>query len=251
MAEPGHLSSSGERRPLSLLSYNIHRCVGMDGRPDAERVAGVIRELRPDLVALQEVARSYGGDWHADQLGFLAAATGMQAIGGPTMQRADGDYGNALLVRGDVREVRRLDLSFPGREPRGALDVEIRFGGAELRVVVTHLGLRPGERRYQVRRLVEAFALSSVRPLLLLGDLNEWLPWGRPARWLHRYFGRLPAPRTFPAPIPLFALDRILVTPREALLDLQAVASRQARRASDHRPLRAVVAVGGAAAGAP
>jgi endonuclease/exonuclease/phosphatase family metal-dependent hydrolase len=76
---------------------------------------------------------------------------------------------------------------------------------------------------------------------MLLGDLNEWLPLGRPLRWLHAYFGRPPAVRSFPALLPLMALDRIWVRPRRHLLSVQAHRSPASRVASDHLPVTAEI----------
>ena len=224
---------------LIVASYNIHQCIGGDGLRDVQRVADVIRELKADVVALQEVHVQLGDDREAMQLDTLARLTGLKVFSGPTIHRVDGHYGNAMLVRRAVKQVRRYDLSY-GRscEPRGALDVELAAGP---RIIATHLGLRPGERRFQVRRLLEIIESSPRHPLILLGDLNEWLPWGRPARWLHGGFAKAPARRTCPARFPLFPLDRILVRPAAALGELQAWRSDLARVASDHLPLRAEI----------
>src|SRR6202165_2432600 len=40
---------------LRVLTYNIHHGEGTDGRFDVPRLAEVIKSVRPDLVALQEV----------------------------------------------------------------------------------------------------------------------------------------------------------------------------------------------------
>ncbi len=153
--------------------------------------------------------------------------------------RDDGHYGNAVLTRLPLRDVGRIDLSVPGSEPRGALDLRIDAGDAAPRIVATHLGLRPGERRTQMRRLLALIGDRSALPLVLMGDLNEWFLWGRPLRWLRRHFGRSPQPATFPACCPVFALDRIWVEPRGRLREVRVHASPLARRASDHLPLRA------------
>ena len=76
-----------------------------------------------------------------------------------------------------------------------------------------------------------------------MGDLNEWFLWGRPLRWLHRHFENTPAPATFPSRLPVLALDRIWVKPRHLLRQLTVHTSRLARRASDHLPLVAEIAV--------
>jgi endonuclease/exonuclease/phosphatase family metal-dependent hydrolase len=229
---------------FSVASYNIHQCVGLDRRRDAARIAAVIRDLDCDAIGLQEVDSRAGPHADSKQLAYLARATGMQAIEGPTILRHDGDYGNALLTRCPVRAIRRHDLSFSGREPRGALDVDLDVDGHRVRVIVTHLGLRPAERRFQVKLLLKLLHPVEAGELVVaLGDINEWLPIGRPLRWLHGLLGSPPTQRTFPTWCPLLALDRVWVRPRSALVDVRAHLRAPARFASDHYPLRAVIAL--------
>jgi endonuclease/exonuclease/phosphatase family metal-dependent hydrolase len=225
---------------VTLASYNIHGGVGSDGRFDPLRTLQVLQTLGADVIALQEVVFRHSTG--RETLAFLAEETGMHAVAGPTLLRHDAHYGNALLSRWPVLAEHRLDLSFPGREPRGAIGATIACGGVKrLQIVTTHLGLRPAERRYQVQRLLELFDAERAVPAVLLGDLNEWLLWGRPLRRLHAYFKETPAPATFPARFPLFALDRVWVRPRRALVHLAANVSELARRASDHLPVTAIV----------
>lgn len=135
-------------KQLCLATYNIHRAVGRDGRFDPARIQRVIAEIDADVVALQEVESHHGG---FDMLAYLATQTSLTPVAGPTLAHATGEYGNAVLTRASLLDVQRLDLSVPHREPRGALDVLLDWGGAPLRVVATHLGLRPAERRHQIR----------------------------------------------------------------------------------------------------
>jgi endonuclease/exonuclease/phosphatase family metal-dependent hydrolase len=228
---------------FTAASYNIHRCVGLDGRQDPRRVARVVREMDADIVGLQEVdARSGTEDSGFRQMVRLALESGLNVIPGPTILREDGHFGNLLLTGRRVREIRRLDLSIPGREPRGAIDADLDIGGGPVRVIVTHLGLRHGERRAQVRRLLDVLTEEPERLTLVMGDINEWLPGSRPLRWLHGRLGRTPGPRTFPAFFPLLSLDRIWVWPRRALVSVRAHDSPEARKASDHLPLLAEIA---------
>ncbi len=220
---------------LALATYNVHGCTGGDARYDPERTLQVLRELDADVLALQELRWNPADALHV--LTEFGERLGYVTLAGPTLMRPDGHFGNALLTRLPVREVGRIDLSVPGREPRGALDVRLAAGETILRVVATHLGLRPDERRTQMRRLLSL--MGGGAPLVLMGDLNEWFLWGRPLRWLRRHFGRMPAPATFPARWPLLALDRIWVEPRSTLESIQAHDSALARIASDHLPLRA------------
>ena len=220
---------------IKLVTWNLNRCIGRDGVMSPERCAAVLNEIDADIVALQDVESRPG---HAlDALAYLARETNSHAIPGTTLVIEDPHYGNALLPRLPVGEVRRHDLSMDRREPRAALDVDIELERWRLQLVATHLGLRPAERRMQVQRLLPLFDNERREAVVLVGDLNEWFLWGRPLRMLHRIFPDTPHRRTWPARTPLFALDRIWVHPRELLHQLVAHRSAMARIASDHLPL--------------
>jgi endonuclease/exonuclease/phosphatase family metal-dependent hydrolase len=221
---------------LSLATYNIHSCVGIDGRYDPDRILGVLDELNADVLALQEVdSREHKG---LKLLECLAGATGLEPIPGPTLLRHTGHYGNAMLSRLPVRDIRRLDLTVDRREPRGAIDVDLDCGSVPLQVIATHLGLKPAERRSQVKQLLSRFG---TKHCVLMGDINEWLLWGRPLRWLQAMFGKSPALRTFPAAFPVLALDRIWVRPPNTVTGLSVHRSPLARVASDHLPVKAQI----------
>lgn len=223
---------------VRCASWNIHRCVGRDGRRDPARTLGVLQGLRADVVALQEVESAHGDGL----LEEMAAATGMQALHGPTMAAQGGRYGNALLTRLAVTGLRRVDLSVAPYEPRGALVATLAGPDGPLEVVATHLGLRPRERREQVRRLLRALpAGGDARPGVMMGDFNEWFLWGRPLRWLQGRYARTRAIPTFPSLWPVFSLDRIWVRPGHCLHRLEVVDDPGARTASDHLPVRAVL----------
>jgi endonuclease/exonuclease/phosphatase family metal-dependent hydrolase len=226
---------------LVVGSYNIHGCVGGDGRHDPDRVAAVIRELDADVLALQEVDSREGVENGIDQFRYLSGAIGLPAIPGPTLRDHRGHYGNALVTRLPMEWIAHVDLSVPGREPRAALDVGLHTGDAPLRVIATHLGLGWRERREQVRRLV-AHLGDDPGPVLLLGDLNEWIP--RSAlRMLGAHLGRGHGVRSFPARRPLFALDRIFAHGGARVEALRAHASPLAQKASDHLPVVAEVEI--------
>ncbi len=229
-------------RGLTVATYNIHGCVGTDGRHDPDRTAEVIRGLAADVVALQEVDSRPRVGSTSFELARLAAATGLTAVAGPNIREARGEYGNALLVSRPVLAVRRHDLSITRCEPRGALDVEVDVEGEAVRVITTHLGLRASERRPQIARLLEIVEEAwggAGRPLVLLGDFNEWFPASRTLRMLRARLGRPAAPLTFPSRRPLLALDRVWAVPDGAVRRVEVLATPLARVASDHLPVRA------------
>jgi endonuclease/exonuclease/phosphatase family metal-dependent hydrolase len=228
---------------LTVLSYNIHECVGLDRRRDPERIARVINQSGAQIVGLQEVHSDASGAEELHQMNYLAATTGLQALPGPSVERRNGHYGNVLLTNCKILEVRKLDLSYLRREPRGAIDADLDIGGEAVRVIVTHLGLRPAERRFQVKRLLTALSERRTRIVIVLSDFNEWLPTGRSLRWLHTHLGKTALVRTFPSRFPVFALDRIWVSPSTALVELCCLRTPLARVASDHLPLKATIQV--------
>lgn len=219
-----------------MATYNIHRCFGSDGCFSPERIRTVLAELDADIIALQEVETLQDGGF--DLLEFFAGDE-YQPIAGPTMLKQNAHYGNALLSRLPVEQVFRHDLTVPDREPRGAIDARISAKNMTVRLVATHFGLSIWERRVQAQRILELMEPQSEPVEILLGDLNEWFLWGRPLRWLHQVFTETPSPATFPARLPLLALDRLWVRPNSALRQLHPICTPIARAASDHLPLRA------------
>lgn len=228
---------------VRVATFNIHQGMGGDGRRDPGRIGAVIRGLAAGVVALQEVdAAPLGPD--SFQMDYLADTTGYAAIPGTTIYGGDCDYGNVLLSAHPVTAVRHIDLTIDGWEPRGAIDADLRVAGRALRVVATHLGLRRRERAAQVRRLLSALDGPGSRPLVLLGDINEWFPWSRSLRRLREDLGPSPAPPAFPAAWPVLALDRIWARPRGALQGVRAVRTPEARSASDHLPVMGRLVLG-------
>lgn len=233
---------SAMSRRLRIATYNVHGCVGTDRRCDPQRIARVVSELDADVVALQEF--TYGNDIALDTrtAGDLGIFDGYHCALGPTLERRAQQFGNLVLTRHPIREIERLDLSVGRAEPRGALAVTIDAAGVELHVLATHLGLRLADRRHQVRRILEHVDALESKLLAVLGDFNDWLPGRSVVHALDQRLGHPPSPRSFPAFLPVLALDRIWVNPLQALVALHTHASAVARRASDHLPVVAELA---------
>lgn len=224
--------------PLTLVTYNIHGAIGTDGKFSPARIASVLSRLEADIVALQEVP--LGGERWPNVLHQLESWLPLVGVEAHTFSVGERRFGNAILTRFPVLETRRINLSLPGREPRGALDADIHCMAQRLRVIATHLGLRASERTHQIERLLEAFD-SEQMPVILMGDVNEWFVWGRGLRRLVSHFRSVPAPATFPSVWPVFALDRIWIRPRHRLLSVCVHRDAEARKASDHLPLVAQI----------
>lgn len=187
---------------LRVMTYNVHSCKGWDRRIKPERIAAVIADYKPDVVALQEVrvgrveaekasdgvtAPPVGepplpppsvvpprspSDASApvpftDQPRAIAAALGMHSVFYPLVRLAKEDYGIAILSRHPMRLVRAANLpTLPGRKPlerRGAVWVELDLGGRKVQLLDTHLGLNTEERSAQIEDLLGPSWLRSAK----------------------------------------------------------------------------------------
>ena len=230
---------------LRALTWNIHACVGSDGRHDVARVGKVVKMAAPDIAAFQEVDSRRRTTTQAAGVGevydVLRAQVGDHGHDAWSIAGKDGRYGQILASRFPMENKRVHDISVPGREPRKVMSATIQLPTAKLRVIATHLGLRRSERRCQVIALKNIICADPAIPLLLLGDFNEWF-W--PRRTQYQVFDQLGAwtrHATFPARLPLFALDRICCRPADLLA--RTWTRPQARAASDHLPVLADLAL--------
>lgn len=239
---------------LRVLTYNVHGCVGVDGRHEPSRIADAIAREEPDVAVLQELDRARRRrTGHVDQPALLALRTGMTAL----FAEAWPGYGIALLARVPTRLVCRAPLPTvrgvpPVVERRMALWVEVDVAGTTVALFGTHLGLLPHERRLQIGALLGDAWMGAVpagTPRVLLGDLNT-----HPRSPL---FGRLllaPCPgaaplrdacaeapsrpgATFPSLRPMLRLDHVLVGGGLCVTRASVPADALVRRASDHLPL--------------
>ena len=164
---------------LRVMTYNTHGCAGMDGRVSPRRIARVIREYAPDVIALQEIDLGRRRSRAEDQAELIARELGMHLVFCPAVTRGEEHYGHALLSSWPIEVVKRgrLPTASRGRErePRVALWARMHVGGMAINVVTTHLGLGREERLSQMRALVGEEWLGGMHahePSLLCGDLN-------------------------------------------------------------------------------
>ncbi len=221
---------------MKLLSWNVHGFVGGDGVYDPDRIVDVLGSLRPAIAALQEVDLR---QTDTDLVSQLRGVIGPHSVSAPAMGKGANWYGQVLLSRYPVVRHTIHDLSFLTAEPRRLIEAVLDIGGGMLRVLAAHLGLKRRERAYQFNIIRAVAATDPTIPVVLMGDLNEWLPAPRTARRVlgPGAEGTSPMIRTFPAKTPLFPLDRMMSRPGILLKAAHAV--KHVRLPSDHLPLLA------------
>lgn len=236
------------RRTLRAVTYNVHGCRGLDGRTLPHRIARVLAQCRPDVVALQELdvgrARSQG----VDQAHEIAAQLAMSHVFHPAYELREEQYGNAVLSTLPIRLVKAERLpGLPGREPRGALWVAIDAGGGrELQVVNTHLGLSAAERRAQIEVLAGAewlLTALALGPAIVCGDFNAgersyvWRRLSMLLRDVQRARADWTPRSTWFAGQPTRRIDHVFASHELDVLGVDVPRTQLCRRASDHLPL--------------
>nr|WP_096358306.1 endonuclease/exonuclease/phosphatase family protein [Variibacter gotjawalensis] len=233
--------TKAEARFVSVIrfaTWNIHGGVGRDGRFDLTRVVELLKRAAPDVVALQEVDSRRAGPAQEHPFVFLRNALGPHGAEAKAITGADGDYGQLLISRWPLTNIRIHDISVAKNEPRRAIEADVEAPAGVVRVVATHLGLSFGERRRQTDTLV-ALAEQPAPVLVMMGDFNDWIWRGRVHSVMQRVLPGRTWVRTFPSRFPLIRLDRLHCRPREALG--RSWTDPDASAISDHLPVFAEI----------
>lgn len=224
---------------LRVASYNVHKCVGMDGRFDPRRIADVIQSIDADIIALQEADARFGKRAGLLDATYLEGLGGYKLVAGaPDQSLSHGWHGNVVLYRrGEVERIRRIKL--PGLEPRGAVAVDFKWHGHTLHFIATHFGLLRLSRHLQAEA-IRAYVLEHTREhVVAVGDFNEWRQSRRSG--LQPFGGLLREAsgwqRSYPSAYPMLALDRIFISSFIQTVSARVVCSDLAEMASDHLPI--------------
>jgi endonuclease/exonuclease/phosphatase family metal-dependent hydrolase len=238
------------RRNLRIMTYNVHRCLGMDGKLSPERIARVISQYDPDVVALQELDVGRARTGGVDQAHMIAQYLEMDFHFHPAIHVEEERYGDAILTHLPMRLVGAGKLPgsarWPQLEPRGALWVAVELAGTEIQVINTHLSLRRSERAAQAEALLGAEWLGHPDcrpPAVLCGDFNA-LPSSPVCRKLQSRLcdaqaeleSHQPA-KTFFGRYPTARIDHVFIDPGTKVIDVEVPNSQLVRVASDHLPL--------------
>jgi endonuclease/exonuclease/phosphatase family metal-dependent hydrolase len=242
---------------LRILSYNIHRAIGVDRRFRPERIVAIVDNYKPDIVLLQEVDEGAPRSRELDLARELAESLSFphRAVGHNVTLRK-GRYGNATLSRFPILSERNIDLTIDLWKRRGCQHTAIDLSGTEehghhphhrrLDVFNLHLGLSAGQRARQVELLARSGEMASLppsAPCVIGGDFNDWrsllvpfLTGGMNFRSATDSATGRPI-RTYPSFFPRGPLDRIYYRGPLALLSAYRCRLRLSQMASDHLPI--------------
>jgi endonuclease/exonuclease/phosphatase family metal-dependent hydrolase len=253
---PSDVASHGDREGvLRCVSWNVHRGRGRDGRIDPQRTGDVlVRDVcrgQPHVLCLQEADEEVPPHRGVLDIGGIERDAGLRLAhrnaGTRWGEESHGFLGVVLFLAPAVRLEDLVLLDLPGHCHRGAVVADVTHEGRKVRLVGTHLSLSQALRITQMRTIGQHLFRRAARPTVLMGDLNEWRPWGGLALSEAVLGIRLagPAASTFPAARPVLPLDRILASRPARVRHTRVIDSEGIRAASDHRPIAAEVTFDG------
>lgn len=235
------------QKEIRIMTYNVHSCFGRDRKPDPARIAEVISQCKPDIIALQEVDVARARSGGIDQAAMIAHHLQMTSHFYPALNFEEERYGDALLTAFPTQLRKAGPLPSIG-EQRGALWVEVDCDGVALQFFVTHLGLRATDRQKQITSLLGPEwmgpCLERGDHIVLAGDLNAF---GRSAaiRRISEHLRDVAAHArqqpTFPSRLPVLRLDYIFTSIGTGCGEVFVHNSALSRVASDHLPVVADV----------
>ena len=246
-----HAESAEPPHQLRVLCYNVHWCLGMDGKYDVPRLADVINRTKPDLVALQEVDVGVERSGRVHEVQELAKLTGLAARFGPTQHYEGGLFGNAVLTRFPILDVSIHPLPYTESTterttyPRGAISVIVTASdGKPLRFVSTHFQHNVPEDRVAEAKAINKLFASDDDGLrtILAGDMNA-LPDAEPVTELLKNWSNAideAATPTAPATTPRSRIDYVFYRNPSQFRLVESTVIPEAM-ASDHRPVLAVL----------
>ncbi|WP_129126349.1 endonuclease/exonuclease/phosphatase family protein [Geomonas oryzae] len=237
-------------KTISVMTYNVHSCIGTDGKLSPLRIAEVIDQCNADIVALQELDAGLQRTRMIDQAHLIAMTLEMSFHFHSSIHLQEGGYGNAILSRGSVRLVKAApvptDPLHPSFERRGAIWAQVELGGDSVQVLATHFGLNRGERVRQARSITGHEWLDHPEcrhPAILCGDFNA-MAGSHVYRLLTQHMhdvqrgvkGRFPR-GTWPSQLPFMRIDHMFVSRDLKVRNVSVPKTPLSRVASDHLPL--------------
>lgn len=235
-------ASAQHAQPLRLLSFNIHHCEGVDGETDIGRIAEIIRDADPDLVALQEVDVNTARTGNVDQAAELARLCEMEYRFGKTLDHQGGEYGNAVLSKLPIVDTENIRLPRHEGEPRALLMVRVNVSaGRPLLFIATHFDNAKDQARLAAAAKLQQVVQEQRVPTAVAGDLNctpDSAPFSRLTPVLQLPDDRLHP--TVPVGDPARQIDFVLFDRSSGWEFLQTEVI-DPRGASDHRPILSVV----------
>jgi len=239
---------------IKIVSYNIHRAIGIDRRFRPNRIIDILNEINADVVLLQEVDEGVPRSRELNLAKEIAKACGYPYFAlGHNVTLRKGHYGNATLSKYPIKRERNIDLTVGNKKRRGCQHTNLQVSTLKkqfnIDIFNLHLGLSAKERQKQAGLLFrskEYRDLSEHKPCIIAGDFNDWRSLLRAffiegmgfkcATDKSRKLGEV-AIKTFPSFAPRGGLDRVYYKGHLKFVNVSRYKKKMAKIASDHLPI--------------
>ena len=240
---------------LKVITYNIHRAIGVDRRFRPERIVEILESYEADIIALQEVDDGVPRSRELNLAKELAEALDFPYyVLGKNVSLKKGHYGNATLSRFPIVRERNIDLTIANKKRRGCQHTTIDIPCSphktvHLEVFNLHLGLSAKERDKQIQKLLNSSEYKNLNEdsnKLIIGDFNDWRsllrkPMTGDAGFLcatdRCYRNKISALKTYPSFSPRGGLDRVFYQGDLKLENVFLCRKKLSKVASDHKPV--------------
>jgi endonuclease/exonuclease/phosphatase family metal-dependent hydrolase len=154
------VESQGNTESINIMTWNVHKGIGMDNKYDLDRIASIIKDQQAAIVGLQEIEEEMAAD--------IADELNMEYFFGSDF---DDDEGNTLLSKYPIEKVENIYLA-PDHE-RSLIKAEITINSEKWYVFITHLSLRDQEDNYlQIDYILSKVLKSYSSHVVFVGDFN-------------------------------------------------------------------------------
>lgn len=216
-----------------VMTYNVHNCLGTDEVFDYKRIADIINQANPDLVALQELDSVTTRNNGIYSLAELAKFTGMHAVYCASIDYKGGKYGIGILSKEQPLSYHKTTI--PGNsEKRSMLVVEYK----DLYFCSTHWSLADSERMASVY-VIQKNLSDKNKPVIIGGDFNA-SPYSAEMLAFKKYFNCLNEENkyTFPSENPQKTIDYLFAYNKTDYTFIKSGTTVMDEKiASDHCPL--------------
>lgn len=248
-------------RDIKLMTFNIAHARGLSLYQgfsstkriykNLDRIAHIINEHQPDVVALQEIDASSHWNRHINLLDYLQSATEYPFSVHGIHNKRDGRkplaYGNAFLSKFPTKDWKVVPFGSKSLGEKGFLEACFIVDETEIDIINLHLDFR--SRKTRLRQVDQLIASIHQRgeadpyhlPPIICGDFNTSSRSSRDA--LHQVIERAAGnedyrfypqkEKTFPAHLPSRGIDFILLASPFEATNTEVIKSF----ASDHLPV--------------
>jgi endonuclease/exonuclease/phosphatase family metal-dependent hydrolase len=170
----GFFRETTAQSTITVLTFNIHHGANSKEHNTIVQIGRLIREYKPDIIALQEVDSVTTRSRGQEHLGQLSRLTSMYPLYGSAIDFQGGKYGTAILSKYPIIASQKMMLPNPDKTEQRILQcayVELSEDKT-IRFCNSHLDHQSPLNRSLQLAFIDKTLENSIQPVIWCGDLN-------------------------------------------------------------------------------